>query len=130
MTVEHLAIACHLGDIAESGDRHVFVAPFPCLIASARLVATAGIPESAEFGWEIGLLRRRSGVETPIVTKTTARETGQEILPDTEWSFDVSPWDAEARQLPTGGVVSMRFRRHGTPPPITGVLVVLRYEPT
>lgn len=129
VTVEHLVVACHLGDVAHTTDRHVFVAPFPCLIASARLVTTSAIEESEHDLWEVSLLRRQADDEAQLVLKSTAPEVGQEIIANTEWHFDVSPWDAQARRLPTGAVLSMRFRAQGSPGALTGVLVVLRYEP-
>ncbi len=128
-SVEHLVAACHLGDLGVPSAAHVFVAPFPCRLAAAGLVATGDVPESEESYVETTLVRRRAGEVRPIVSKTTRAETGEGIGADTYWHFDVCAWDREARRLATGAVVSLETRAEGAPPGLTGVLVVLRYEP-
>lgn len=131
-TIEHLVTTCHVGEVTAPSQAHVFVAPFPCRLAAAGLVTTNDVMEAEESFLEVSLVGRRSGVERPIVTKTTKLETGEEIRAGTYWHFDVCPWDREARQLATGAVVSLHVQPHGPAKgaALTGVLVVLRYEPT
>ncbi len=88
-SVEHLVAACHLGDLGVPSAAHVFVAPFPCRLAAAGLVATGDVPESEESYVETTLVRRRAGEVRPIVSKTTRAETGEGIGADTYWHFDV-----------------------------------------
>lgn len=129
-TIEHLVATCHLGDITGSSESYVFVAPFPCRLASARLVTKSEVPEAPETLWTIALYRHRGDERRQLVAKTTEPETGELIVPNVAWHFDVSAWDEQARSLATNDVVAMSFDTTGSPPPLRGVLAVLRYEPT
>lgn len=128
-SIEHLVATCHLGEVRAPAYAHVFVAPFPCRIASAGLVTTNDVPESARSYLRVGLSRQRYGEARSMVCKTTLPDSGEGIQANTYWHFDVCEWDPEARQLPTGSVVSLSVEGMGPVPGLRDVLVVVRYEP-
>ena len=128
-SIEHLVATCHLGEVRAPAFAHVFVAPFPCRIAGAGLVTTNDVPESVRAYLTVALSRQRHGETRPMVRKTTLPETGEGIRANAYWHFDVCEWDSEARQLPTGSVVSLSVEGMGPVTGLRGVLVVVRYEP-
>jgi hypothetical protein len=128
-SIEDLVTTCHLGEVTASVRRHVFVAPFPCRVASARLVTAGAVPEAEDASWTITLERVRGEERSPIVAKTTVPETGEAIGPSVSWHFDVSDWDRAAAELKSNDVVVVGFEQVGPAPPLADVLVALRYEP-
>jgi hypothetical protein len=128
-SLEELVICGELGSVARTTSHPLFLAPFPCRIRQASLMAWyGGVPASDRRFWTVRLWRVRAGTVAEIAVKTTKATHGEAVRARRAWDFDevhLGP----ASVLDKGDAVAFAFFRTGLVRPLRRLLGMVRYEP-
>ena len=131
-TIDELMVSTYLGDITANWYQ-LFIAPFPCRVASVSLMTQVAVASSATNYFTIGLRRART-TTVEFAKKTTNAADGaggQAITAYTDWNFDnitfLNNWQTFAKG--DGLLLTAAITGTISPASLTRSTVTVRYVP-